>query len=181
MGFLERVFSSKKKSLVFFVALTILVFFPVYYLIEDYYVHTLCQCQLEMVVPALVLISTLSTSVLVALALFLGALVIEKRENKKYNILAGVVGAKHESFEHILRKLLSDKEMRVLQALAARDGKVRQTEIGTATGFSRVEVHRAISSLEQKGLVKRTKQGRTFIIEMDPEMLELLGTNKEGE
>ena len=62
-----------------------------------------------------------------------------------------------------LLKILPQDERKVIKLLVERN-EVEQRKLGTLTELSTVKVSRVISTLEQKGIIEKKKQGYTNLI-----------------
>ena len=58
-------------------------------------------------------------------------------------------------------KTLTSEERRVIEVLAAHDGKYLQKYIRKETGFSRLKTHRIVARLAERGIVSLEKTGNT--------------------
>jgi predicted transcriptional regulator len=58
-------------------------------------------------------------------------------------------------------KTLTDEERRVVEVLAAHDGKYLQKYIRKETGLSRLKTHRIVARLAERGIVTLEKTGNT--------------------
>jgi uncharacterized membrane protein len=63
-------------------------------------------------------------------------------------------------YEAIVRTL-TDEERKVIQVLAAHDGKYLQKYIRKETGLSRLKTHRIVARLAERGIVTLRKSGNT--------------------
>lgn len=61
--------------------------------------------------------------------------------------------------------MLSDEDL-VIKILKDAGGKLTQTQIKDATGFSKSKTSMVLSELQRKGSVKKTKRGRECIVEL---------------
>ncbi len=62
-----------------------------------------------------------------------------------------------------LLKILPNDERKIIQLLIER-GEVEQRKLGTLTELNTVKISRVISTLEQRGIIKKKKQGYTNLI-----------------
>jgi uncharacterized membrane protein len=68
--------------------------------------------------------------------------------------------AAHDAAD-LLLTFLAEDERTVLRALAERDGTALQSQLGTATGFGPVRMHRLVLRLVAKRLVVAERYGKT--------------------
>ena len=73
------------------------------------------------------------------------------------------VVAKQDIYDHIM-PLLKPEERAVISILMESDGETYQNKIVTKTGLSKVKATRLLSSLEQKGLILKKRQGITNLV-----------------
>ncbi len=62
--------------------------------------------------------------------------------------------------------VLHESERRVIEILMANDGKCDQRQLVKETGFSKAKMSRMMLDLEERGLITKTRRGRTNIIEL---------------
>ena len=62
-----------------------------------------------------------------------------------------------------LLTILPNDEKKVLKLLIERN-EVEQRKLGTLTGLSTVKISRVVSTLEQRGIIEKKKQGYTNLI-----------------
>jgi len=60
--------------------------------------------------------------------------------------------------------LLTDNQKDLIKIIYDRNGKVSQKELCDVTGFSKSKISRNLVPLELRGLIKREKWGRTYVI-----------------
>lgn len=68
--------------------------------------------------------------------------------------------------------LFEKKERDVIQKLI-ESKSLKQAELGRIVGLDRVQVTRILQKLEEKNFVKRTKKGKTNIVELSKEVSQL--------
>ena len=74
----------------------------------------------------------------------------------------------------IVMKILNPNERKLLQKLTEKDGSIFQSELSKNGSMTKLNVHRAVKSLEQKGVVIIENHGMTNQIVISKEMKELL-------
>ncbi|MBW6461483.1 MAG: winged helix-turn-helix transcriptional regulator [DPANN group archaeon] len=62
--------------------------------------------------------------------------------------------------------VLHDSERKVIEILMANEGKCDQRQLVKETGFSKAKMSRMMLDLEERGLITKTRRGRTNIIEL---------------
>jgi uncharacterized membrane protein len=60
--------------------------------------------------------------------------------------------------------LLSESQIELIRVIYRNDGKVSQKQLCDITGFSKSKISRNIVPLEERGLVRRQKWGRTYVV-----------------
>ncbi len=68
--------------------------------------------------------------------------------------------------------LLEKKEREIVQKLI-ESKKLNQAELGRIAGLDRVQVTRVLQKLEEKNFVKRTRKGKTNLIELSKDVSQL--------
>ena len=73
----------------------------------------------------------------------------------------------------VIMKFLSYNEKKVIATLIDKQGTALQSEISRTTNMSKVKTHRAIKDLQQKGIIKVDKYGKTNKIQLTDEIKQL--------
>jgi len=60
--------------------------------------------------------------------------------------------------------LLTENQKKLISIIHQRNGKVSQKELCQITGYSKSKISRNLSPLELRGLIKREKWGRTYVV-----------------
>ena len=90
-----------------------------------------------------------------------------------YHIMMGDVERKEESIKHnsaIILKFLSGEERKFVQALVDNNGKIRQYELSHLPNLNKVQTHRILLKLEQKGIIRKEKIGKVNNIVLSEEL-----------
>ncbi len=74
-------------------------------------------------------------------------------------------GVASSPYESVL-KTLTVKERKVVEVLAAHEGKYLQKYIRSETGLSRLQIHRVVARLAERGIVVYEKTGNTNTVQM---------------
>lgn len=107
---------------------------------------------------------------------------IEENFKKNIQILSKLVN-KNLKPEEILRssddkniilKFLNINERRVLEKLIEENGKVFQSEISKMEDMTKLKTHRAVKSLEKKGIIKLENYGKTNRIILTKDVKDIL-------
>jgi uncharacterized membrane protein len=62
------------------------------------------------------------------------------------------------------RTLLTDTQKALIKIVYEREGKISQRDLCDTTGFSKSKVSRNLVPLEMRGLIRREKWGRTYVV-----------------
>ena len=68
------------------------------------------------------------------------------------------------SVQKIGTSLLSENQLELLRIILGNNGKVSQKSLCELTGFSKSKISRNIVPLEERGLLRREKWGRTYVV-----------------
>ncbi len=71
----------------------------------------------------------------------------------------------------MIKNMLSQTENQIIEIIRQRNGYVLQSDLVGLSGYSKVKVHRIIKSLENKGIIRRTRHGITnkiFLVNSQP-------------
>lgn len=71
---------------------------------------------------------------------------------------------KKEKITASVFSLFSSKEREIVKKIA-ENKEVTQADLNDSTGLSRVKIHRTLSSLEKRGIIKRKKRGKTYLLD----------------
>lgn len=138
---------------------TAILFFSLIYLNQQ----VLCDLQCRMRNEVTLVIVTLSL-----FGLFVGSLtyylITERCEEKLKEI---------QRDNRIMLSLLEPDERKIIETIIDNEGKSSQSDIVKKTGISRVKVSRILKKLEQKGIIKKSQNGMTNIVELEKEIKEL--------
>lgn len=138
---------------------TSVLFFSLIYLNQQ----VLCDLQCRMRNEVILAIVTLSL-----FGLFVGSLtyyLISERSEEKLKEI-------HRD-NRIMLSLLEPDEKKIIEAIIDNKGKSSQSDIVKKTGISRVKVSRILKKIEQKGIIKKSQNGMTNIVELEKEIKEL--------
>ncbi|MCK5452584.1 MAG: hypothetical protein KAI51_04045, partial [Candidatus Aenigmarchaeota archaeon] len=95
-------------------------------------------------------------SLLALLLVFVSFILFRSRKSRKMNTVLSVL---HEG------------ERKVIELLMAGEGTCDQRVLVNETGFSKAKMSRIILDLEERGLVTKTRRGRTNIISLSEKKL----------
>ena len=70
------------------------------------------------------------------------------------------------------RNLLMPDEMAVIHALKKADDSSTQADLSKATGFNKVQIHRAVKRLEERGIIEKHEYGLTNKIVLKKDMMD---------
>ena len=68
-----------------------------------------------------------------------------------------------DRFKHVIVEILPKDERKVIQLLIERN-EIEQKRLATLTELNTVKISRVISTLEQRGIIEKKKQGYTNLI-----------------
>lgn len=101
-------------------------------------------------------------------------------QESKYSFLKGVLitlvvsapiffylGRKVRTQQNEILNLLNEKEKAVLRAILEHGGEIKQEDLPELVGYSRPTISKVIQELENKGLIKREKSGKTFVVKIE--------------
>ena len=74
----------------------------------------------------------------------------------------------------IILNFLTNQERKVINILMENDGKVQQYELSHLPNMNKVKTHRIISTLEEKGVIKKEKLGKINKIVLNKELYDVL-------
>ncbi len=74
----------------------------------------------------------------------------------------------------IILKFLNHNERKIIETLLENEGRLRQYEISHIHGLNKVQTHRIIQSLEEKGIIEKEKLGKINNIKLNKELYEVL-------
>jgi uncharacterized membrane protein len=90
-------------------------------------------------------------------------------------------GAKMERQETTLKKntriilnFLSDEEQAAIKHLLQKGGSCPQYDLAHLPGTNKVKMHRILTKIEQKGIIRRERQGKVNQVVLDRELYEVL-------
>ncbi len=129
------------------------IFFSITYLNERILCDMDCRAKNE-VSLILVLLSLFG--------MFIGSLTyyfISEKYQKKIDRI-------HKDVNLTLR-FLEGEERAIVNSIIDRKGKINQSDLVKDTGLSRVKISRSLMRLEQKDIIKKSKNGMTNIVEMN--------------
>ncbi len=149
-----------RPTILIFVILTFFIFaisFTVFYTTENF--STACGCSL----PPWVIIVSMSS-----LGLFVGLITYYILNNNFFK-------EKKEMGENIIKllELLEDDDKKVIKLLAENKGEITQSSISKKLGLNKVKSSRIVSKLENKGIIKKEKNGMTNKLILDEELKNL--------
>ncbi len=165
-----------KENWKFLLSIPISTFFLIYFvsvLLENYCPDSICKC--HDTIPTELFIIT-SFSILAVILTTSSLFLLKKTEDKiARNIeLIGKIVKKNTSSNQkklCVLDFLKPKERKVFTYIAKNGGASLQSEIVKYLGLSKLEVHRIISELIKKGLVKKNPMGKRNKIEIKKEVL----------
>ena len=79
-----------------------------------------------------------------------------------------------KSSKNIILKILNHNERKILEFLIEKNGKAMQSELSKNGGMTKLNVHRAVKTLEQKGVVVIESHGMTNRIILSDDLKELV-------
>jgi predicted transcriptional regulator len=129
------------------------IFFSITYLNERILCDMDCRAKNE-VSLILVLLSLFG--------MFIGSLTyyfISEKYQKKIDRI-------HKDVNLTLR-FLEGEERAIVNSIISRKGKINQSDLVKDTGLSRVKISRSLMRLEQKDIIKKSKNGMTNMVEMN--------------
>jgi predicted transcriptional regulator len=129
------------------------IFFSITYLNERILCDMDCRAKNE-VSLILVLLSLFG--------MFIGSLTyyfISEKYQKKIDRI-------HKDVNLTLR-FLEGEERAIVNSIISRKGKINQSDLVKDTGLSRVKISRSLMRLEQKDIIKKSKNGMTNIVDMN--------------
>lgn len=127
------------------------------YIIKEHYGLT-CSCQLSL--PIFI-------SVLTSLGVFVGILTyyfLSKSFSKKKTELIG-------NIEKTLNFL--EKEEKEIVSVLINEGDIVQNKLSKITGIDPVKLHRRLSGLEKRNIIRKEKKGMTNMVILETEFKEL--------
>ena len=79
----------------------------------------------------------------------------------------------------LLLKLLDSNQRKIISYLWENHGKANQFELTHIEGLDKLRVHRALKSLQEKGIVTVSHYGKINKITLQPDIL-AVGSNRSG-
>lgn len=67
-------------------------------------------------------------------------------------------------------EVLTEKEQKIVDALQAYNGVLKQEDLPEETGFSRPVITRVLTELSKKGIIEKNKTGKTYRVELVKEL-----------
>lgn len=93
---------------------------------------------------------------------------MEKRLNEHFESLSRIMNKNKDpknkdnlSIEKRILKFLNPSEQKVIQILLKNEGEILQSQISKISDMTKLRVHRAVKSLEQKKIVETEQHGKT--------------------
>ncbi|MFW5865625.1 MAG: helix-turn-helix transcriptional regulator [Nanoarchaeota archaeon] len=152
---------SNLRSILLSVAILIgfifVVSLAIYFINDNYGLACSCKVTLPIII-----------AVLTSLGVFVGILTyyfLSKSYSKEKQQILGRV-------EHTLNFLEQDDKV-IVSALIKDRGEITQSNLANVTGISPVKLHRKLSGLESKGVVRKEKNGMTNKVILDDSFKEL--------
>ncbi|GEM_PF-4733579 len=101
---------------------------------------------------------------------------MERKIDSQIEMLSKIISKreKKEKENKSLLKFFRDTERIVIEALIENGGKMLQSDLSKMKNMTKLKVHRAIKSLESKGVVKTESQGKTNKVTLVKGVRELL-------
>jgi len=106
---------------------------------------------------------------------------LEEKLEKNLEIIAKLVKTNRstsknavEKDKNVILKFLNPSERNVIEMMIRKDGEALQSEISRTEGMSKLKTHRAVSSLEKKGIIKRETFGKTYRIILENDVKEII-------
>jgi len=106
---------------------------------------------------------------------------MEKKLNEHFESLSRIVAKNPKSRDNLsgekrILRFLNPSEQKVLKILLKNDGEMLQSQISKTNNMTKLKVHRAVKSLEQKKIVEAEHYGKTRRIFLTKEIKKLLSS-----
>lgn len=109
--------------------------------------------------------------ILVAVLLMVGLVVILLHVSLRTQERDKIISTKE--IRHPLINFLKDDERKVINYIIKSGGEVLQRDIVRATKLTKVKVHRILQRLEERGVIRLEKRGRTNLVKINKKFIEL--------
>ena len=149
---------------------------PVYPLTQDY-----CGCHSVLPEYFFLVFGILLVVAVTPISYYFGSKKMEEKLDKQLDILTSVLSKnkskqknENSTNRQSVLKLLSTGEQLVLDKLIEGNGSVMQAEISRDGRMTKLKAHRAIKSLEQKGIITKESYGKTNKLVLNEDTKNLL-------